>query len=402
MILDFLQAQALVLDRASSIAPVRLPIDQVAGLVLADDLIAGANVPPFDRSPYDGYALRAEDIASASQEGPVTLQIVEEVPAGDLAKGALESGQAIKILTGAPIPVGADCVVKFEDTDFTPDQVTFFAPVKAGSNIIRAGEDVLEGQLLAQKGTRIDSGLLGTLAAQGQSHPLVYPKPKVAMIASGNELVDVGEALPQGKIYNSNRYLIGAALERAGFEVLDLGIAEDRPEGIRAAIEKGLALAHAVIVTGGVSVGDYDHTPQAIMEAGVGPVVRNVDLKPGGYCVYGFKEGKLVCGLSGNPVSGYTNFNLIALPALKKMAGLAKPEPDWIPMILSEDFNKRSPKGRVIQGKMDLTDGRVRLRVMGAQGNAIISGMIGTDAMAVIPKGSGPLPAGSLLKGFRI
>lgn len=395
------EARERLLKAVEPVAVETVPLSRSGGRVLAQTLEAAENVPPFDRSPYDGYAFRAADTASAGKTTPVTFQILEEVPAGAVPTKTVTAGTAVKILTGAPIPPGADAVVKFEETAFTPETVTVFEPFRAGQNIVRRGEDVAAGQVLAEVGQIVDPGLAGTLAAQGIYEPAVFRKPRVGILSTGNEVVDeTEEPLPAGKIRNTNRYMLEAALSAAGCEPVFLGIAGDTAEAVRDGMCRGLDRCDAIVLTGGVSVGDYDMTLAAMELLGAEILVPGVDLKPGGACAYGRKDGVLLCGLSGNPASAMTNFYAIALPALRKMAGHREPKLREITVTLAEDFRKKSPKPRLLRGRLALADGAVRFVQTGEQGNAVVSSLVGCEAMAEVPAGSGPLCAGTALKGF--
>lgn len=399
---DFITARDMLLDLVSAVDTEEVALSDCSGRVLAESIVAAENVPSFDRSPYDGYAFRSGDSAGASKETPVTLQIIEEVPAGAVPTKACVPGTAVKILTGAPIPEGADAVVPYERTEFTESAVTLFSSAKPGENIVYTGEDVRKGDVLAGQGSRIDPGVAGTLAAQGIARPKVYRVPKVGVISTGNEVIEVGEALGAGKIYNSNRYTLSAALCEIGCEPVFLGLAGDSVDGICELLRKGLESCDAIVTTGGVSVGDYDLTPDAMEQAGVNLLFRGVKLKPGMACAYGEKDGKLVCGLSGNPASSLTNFYAVAVPALKKLAGLCGYIPEEIQVTLGADFKKKSPGTRLLRGRLDISDGTVKMMIPKDQGNVVLSSTIGCDVMAVVPGGSGPLAAGTTLKGFRL
>ena len=399
---DFITARNLLADAVNAVGVEAIPLAECVGRVLAEDVAAADNVPPFDRSPYDGYALRSEDVAGATKENPVTLYIVEEVPAGAVPTVACTKNTAVKILTGAPIPEGADCVINYERTEFTESSVKIFEPVNAGSNIVLTGEDVKKGDLLACKGQVIDAGTAGTLASQGIAFPKVYRRPKVGIISTGNEVSEVGEPLAPGKIYNSNRYTLAAALEQIGCEPVYLGLAGDNAEAICSLMQQGLEQCDAILSTGGVSVGDYDFTPDAMERAGVNILFRGVQLKPGMACAYGEKNGKLACGLSGNPASSLTNFHAVAVPALKKLAGRKDYVPQEITVILKNCFKRKSPTLRLLRGTLDLSDGTVGMALPEEQGNVVISSAIGCNVMAIVPAGSGPLEAGTTLKGFLV
>lgn len=398
--LSFEAAQAMLLDRVRPVSAETVPLSRCPGRILASPLIAAENVPPFDRSPYDGYAFRAADSAGASEESPVTLPILEEIPAGSVPTREVTPGTAVKILTGAPIPPGADAVCKYEDTRFTADAVTLLRPYAPGCNIVRAGEDVQAGQVLARAGDRIDPGVAGTLAAQGVTHPAVYRRPRVGVLSTGDEVTEAGDPLAPGKIRNSNRYTLETVLETLGFEPVYLGLAGDDPARIAALMRQGLEDCDALVSTGGVSVGDYDLTPAAMEQAGIELLFRGVALKPGMACAYGVWNGKPVCALSGNPASAMTNFYAVALPALRRMAGLREPGYRPIRVTLCEDFGKKSPATRLLRGRLDLSDGTVRMHLPQEQGNVILSSLIGADVVAIVPAGSGPLPRGTTLDGF--
>lgn len=399
---DYERAQALLLSTVEPVGTECVPLSRCGGRVLAQALIARENVPAFDRSPYDGYALRAADTACASEEQPVTLRILEEVPAGAIPTQAVAPGTATKILTGAPIPEGADAVVMYEKTAFTADEVTLFAPLTSGDNIVRTGEDIRCGAVLTRQGTVIDGGLAGTLAAQGIAAPEVYRRPRVAVLSTGSELVEAEAAPGCGKIRNTNRYMLEAVLSRLGCEPVYLGIVGDCVSDIAAALERGLASCDAVITTGGVSVGDYDLTPAAMTAVGAELLLRGVDMKPGMACAYAQRDGKLLCGLSGNPASALTNFYAVALPALKCLTGRSDYLPREISMTLANNFEKPSSRTRLLRGRLLLDNGTIQIELPPGQGNAQLSSAVGCDAMAVVPAGSGPVCAGTVLKGFMI
>ena len=400
--ISYSNARGLLLERIKPVEMELVSLKNCSGRILGQNVVAMENVPPFDRSPYDGYAFRSVDSAKASSEQPVTLRILEEISAGEISHCAVTEGCAVKILTGAPIPEGADAVTKYEVTEFTKETVTIFVPSESGSNIVRAGEDVKAGEVLAECGTKIDPGLAGTLAAQNISAPMVYRVPKIGIISTGSELLSVGADPEPGKIYNSNQYMLSAVLSQIGCEPVVLGMAKDTKEEICDLILKGLEECDALLLTGGVSVGDYDLTPEAMEMADVEMMFRGVDLKPGMACAYGIKDGKMVCGLSGNPASAITNFYAIACPSVKKLCGYKEFLPTEITVKLADDFKKKSRGTRILRGSLELSNGTVRMRLPKGQGNVVLSSTIGCNVMAVVPAGSGPLPAGTELKGFLI
>ena len=400
--LSWTQARDLLLNLACPTETENISLDECAGRVLGFDLKAEEDVPPFDRSAYDGYAFQAEDVKNAGKEAPVTLRITETIPAGAAAKLPVEPGTAAHLMTGAKIPAGADCVINFERTEFTDETVTLFAPVKSGDNIVRRGEDVAKGTLLAGIGERIDAGLAGTLAAQGIARVRVFRKPVIGLISTGSEVVEADEALTEGKIRNSNRAAFTALLQSEGCKVRYLGLAGDEVNCISQLIAEGISTCDAVILTGGVSVGDWDVTPAAMEQAGAEILARGVDMKPGMACAYGIAGHKLILGLSGNPASSLTNFCACVLPAVRKLCGKSQPLPRPIRAELKNGFRKKSPTTRILRGWLELIDGKVAFDAPMDQGNVVLSSTIGCHAFLLIPAGSGPIEAGQALDGFML
>ena len=398
--LSHIEARNILISAVDAVETENIELSQCAGRILAGEVRAAADVPSFDRSPLDGYAFRAEDVKEASADNPVTLKVLEEIAAGDVAHFEITEGTASRIMTGAPIPEGADAVTMYEVTEFTDKEVKIFRPAKPGENIVRAGEDVKKGTLLAKAGMKIDAGLAGTIAFQNIEFPAVYRKLKVGVISTGSELQNVGTTLAPGKIYDSNSHTFAAACMSKGFDAVNYGIVRDTAEEISAVLEKALSECDAVILTGGASVGDFDVTPEAMEKCGANILFRGVDLKPGMACAFAVKGKKLICGLSGNPASALTTFFVVALPALRKMAGETDCIPGEFTVTLADDFGKKSKGTRVLRGRLDLSGGEPRLMIPKDQGNVVISSAIGADCMAFVPAGSGPLPAGTKLKAF--
>ena len=396
------EARSLLLDQVQPVDREYAALDACAGRVLAFDLKAGEDVPPFDRSAYAGYAFRAAATEQASEARPITLRITETVRAGQTPRCPVGPGEAARVMTGAIIPEGADCVINFERTRFTADAVTLFEPLKSGSNIVKRGEDVQAGALLAPCGTAIDAGLAGALAAQGVSQVFVFRKPVIGLISTGSEVVEADQEQPLGKIRNANRAAFTALLTEEGCAVRYLGLAGDDAESIRALIAEGIKTCDAVILTGGVSVGDWDVAPDAMERAGADVLLRGVKRKPGMACAYGIAGGKLLLGLSGNPASAFTNFCACCLPALRRLCGRRDPLSETFQAVLEKDFRKKSPADRFLRGRFTCSDGTARFLASKDQGNAVLSSAIGCGAFLLIPAGSGPVEAGTKLNGFML
>lgn len=402
MFVSIEEGRQKILDAVTVVPTEQVPLGDAYGRVLAMDVIAMDDVPSFDRSPLDGYAFRAEDTASASKENPVTLKVIDYIPAGDISHAPVTEGTAVRLMTGAPVPEGADCVCKYEETEFTETEVKIFHPGKPNDNIIRKGEDVVKGTVLAEKGTVIDSGLMGTLAGQNIPEPLVYQQITAGIIATGSELVPVGVEPGPGMIIDTNEYTLTGAMEHMGFGVKRYGIADDTEDAIADILKKAMAECDVVLITGGASVGDFDVTPKAMEKAGITLLFQGVDMKPGKACEYGVCGEKLICGLSGHPSSSLTNLLMVGLAGLRKMSGIKDYLPKAIDLVLANDFGKTSKNDRVIRGTLLIEDGIAKIRVPKGQGNVMISSTIGSDLVAVIPGGSGPLKAGDRIKGYLV
>lgn len=401
-ILSCEEARKRLLQFTEPVGTEMIQLSDCLGRILPEDIRAAADVPDWPRSAFDGYAFRAADTSSASPETPVTLHILEEVPAGKVPETRLTEGTAVRILTGAMLPEGADSVEMFEKTEFTETSVTLFHPGRPGNNVVPRGEDAVRGQLLAAKGTKIDPGLMGVFASQGLREIPVFRIPKVGVISTGTEVVELGSVLPRGNIYNSNRALFEGELRKLGVRPVRVGIARDSVREIRELLELALDTCDAVLLTGGVSVGAYDLTGKAILEAGGEPLFSGVAMKPGKACFYAVRDGKMICALSGNPASAMTNYHAVAKAGLKRLCGWNQGDcfPAEIRVALKEDFPKKSKNERWVRGRLDLSDGTVRIDVPKQQKNSALSSTVGCDVMAVIPAGSGPLPAGTVLQGY--
>ena len=410
---DFATARDILLEYAQPVGTENIQLCGSAGRLLAQEIRAAADVPGFDRSPYDGYAFRAQDVAGASAFEPVTLSVVDHIAAGDVPHEFISLGTAARIMTGAPVPEGADAIVPYESTKFTDTEVQIFAAAGEGQNIVRRGEDVKEGQLLAQPGIRIDDGLAGTMAAQGIFEPVVYRKPVIGIISTGDELIDEGESLSPGKIFNTNRYSLQAACADLGCGSVYLGLVKDSAEEIAKLIAEGAGEQHrcdAIVLSGGVSAGDIDLTPDAMKMAGAQILIRGLNFKPGMAGAYGIMEkpgagspAKLpVMALSGNPAACMTAFRLVCAPVLKKLAGWSDPYPEEVDCELLADFPKASRGMRILRGRKVYRDGKVYFDFSPRQGNAVLSTVSGNDMLAVIPAGSGPLRSGTVLKGYLV
>ncbi len=399
---DYKSAIQVLTDAAVPIGTQKVEIEDALGRVLAKAVTASENVPSFDRSPYDGYAFRAEDTVGAAKGSGVTLNVIENIRAGQVAKRTVESNTAIRLMTGAMIPEGADAVCKYEETDFNDTEVTIKRQFRSQENIVRAGEDIKTGVELATAGTVIDAGLIGALASIGMTEIAVYRRPVAGIISTGDEVTDdAGDLLP-GKIRNSNRYTMSAALRAIGYDTVYLGHVSDDVDAIADLADTGAGRCDVVISTGGVSAGDFDLVPDAMEHAGYEILVRHVGMKPGMACAYGVREGRLWLALSGNPASALTNLQCICYPALKKLAGYTEYDHKIIRFRLMQECKKAGAGTRFLRGRAEYVDGEVYLNTPPRQGNVVISSAKGCNAYGILTDMTAPVKKGTMIEGFFI
>lgn len=386
------EAVSLMTAPLSPLGTEMLPLPQALGRMLAADITAPLDQPPFDRSPLDGYALRSADLAGADKAHPAVLEVVDTVYAGDEAKIPVEPGQAVRIMTGAMLPPGCDCVVAQEKTD-QGNPVGVFAALKPFQNYVYRGEDYRKGTLLLKKGTRLDAAALGVLASAGLKEVEVYQRPKVDLLTTGDEVVSPGTPLPPGKIYGSNQVLLAARLVELGFET-ETAHQGDNPAAVAKAMEELLSRCDVLLTTGGVSVGDKDIFHQALPLLGAERVFWRVNLKPGTPAMYSIYGGKPILSLSGNPFAAFTTFELLARPLLSVLSGEEMPQ--WGEGILDTPFPKASPKRRFIRGRY--RNGHITLPEGHSSG--MLASLVGCNCLAELPAGSPPVEVGMRVRAL--
>ncbi len=404
------QALEKVLGSVDVLEPEESPILGCLGQVLAEDISSSINIPPLDNSAMDGYAVRSVDTRGASRQSPRFLRVIDTVTAGSISKSEVEVGTAIRIMTGAPIPNGADCVVKFEDTDEserqgTSAEVGILTEVEPGLEIRRAGEDITAGSIVLSKGTVLRPAEVGVLASLGRSRVMVIRRPVVAILATGDEVVDIAQPLPKGKIYNSNTYSVAALVLRYGGIPKMLGIASDSEDSLVARLHLGLD-ADILITTGGVSFGDYDIVREVLAKEGE-IVFWRVRKKPGRPLAFGMvralgEAGRVrnipLFGLAGNPVSSMVNFELFARPAILKMMGkknLTKPTVEAVMEDAIENTDGRRIFARAIVEKRG---GQYFARLTGPQGSGILTSMALANGLVIVPEDKRGVKRGDLVK----
>ena len=376
--------------------PITLPLADSHGCVLADDVVAQWPLPSFDNSSMDGYAVIASDVSAASEASPVTLTVIDDVPAGSRADVALRPGCAVRIMTGAPIPSGTDCIVPVEVTDAGTDSVEIRERVAAGSYIRRAGEDVIIGDVVVRAGTLLSSRQLAVIAAVGKGHLVVYPRPRVAVLSTGSELVEPGTPLSKGMISDSNSFLLVSAANEAGAQAYRVPPVPDDAEAFSAAISDQLHRADLILTSGGVSMGAYDTVKEVFSSYGTVEFTK-VAMHPGmpqGHGVVGESDDERipVITLPGNPVSSYISFQNFVRPAINKLRGLGSTDRPRLAAEVTKPLDSPQSKRQFARGRF-LDDGRVE-PVGGGQGSHVIGGLAQADCLIVIPEGVAHVNAG--------
>jgi molybdenum cofactor synthesis domain-containing protein len=381
-----------VLSRVGPLPPEQYPLGEALGLVVAETVTSEVAVPPFDNSAMDGFALRSADVAGASQDTPARLRIIETVAAGAVATEAVGPGCAIRIMTGAPLPAGADAVVIVERTTVDGDLVTVTEAVTGGANVRRAGSDLLPGAPVVAAGVQLGPANLSLLATAGVAEVMVTPRPRVGVLSTGDELVAPGAPLGPGQIHDSNRLGLLALIRAGGFEPVDLGWAPDDPVAIEALLRRGAATCDAVVSSGGVSMGDFDEVKAVLDRIGQMRWMQ-IAIRPAKPFAFGVVDHTPVFGLPGNPVSSLVSFELLARPALRAVAGhpaeaLRRPE---LAAVAEEAFARRADgKTHFVRATGQwASDGRFHVRSAGGQGSHQLTAMAAANALVVLPDGPG-------------
>jgi molybdopterin molybdotransferase len=389
---SFEEARAIILESVTALGSEPVPLLDAVGRVLAAELVAPWDLPRWDNSAMDGFAVRSDDCAPGRR-----LAVTGYIPAGSVASEVVAPGAAARILTGAPLPAGADAIVPVEETDERDGTVLPREPVRAGAHVRRRGEDLREGEVILRRGAVIGPSEVSILASFAQLSVPVVRRVRVAILSTGDELVEPGAPLGPGKIHDSNGLAVAAAVKLIGGEPINLGIAKDDRASLRALIAEGLE-ADALVTTAGVSMGDRDLVREVLEELSVRQVFWKVDIKPGRPTAFARHGTKPVFSLPGNPVSTLLTFEQFVRPALLKMMGRRDLLRPLVPAVFQEDFPRKPGRVSFLRVRLERRDGALLAWTSGKQETGILKTMLEADGIAVIPADRGAIGPGDLVE----
>ena len=393
------EAAQRILDEVRRQPTLRIPLDDALGSVLAEDVVSRLDIPGWTNSAMDGYAARGADVRGASESQPVRLRVVEQLPAGHFPSRSIGPGECARIFTGAPLPEGADSVIRQEDTDGGADFVTILKDRDVGVNIRRAGEDIRKGSTVLHSGAELGPAQLGVLASLAVAHPLVYRRPRVAILGSGDEIVDIDqpEAILSGrKIASSNTHTLVALVRQAGGEPVNLGIARDTPESLRDHLTRARD-CDLLVTTAGISVGEHDYVRTVLEQLGGELRFWRLRMRPGAPVGFGLLGEQPWIGLPGNPVSTMVTFELFVRPAIRKMMGHALPFRRSVQVTAAEPISVKPRLQHFLRGVVTEGTGGPEARLTGPQGSGILMSMVQANALLITPEGQFETAAGAAL-----
>ncbi len=398
------EARQLVLSKVRPLPIESVPLHDAVGRPAAADLASDIDISPFAHSAMDGFALRADQIARASGESPVELDVIAEVAAGDVFEGEIGEGQCVRIMTGAPLPEDADCVVKYEVVGVVSGEgkpggrVSFSAPAKVRSNVREAGEEARAGEVVVRVGEVVGSAGVGFLAGCGVTSVPVHRRPRVAIVSIGSELVEADQVPSRGKIRNSNAHALAACASAAGAVAVRLPIVEDSLEALQAQIKRCASEYDFVVTSGGASNGDFDFIKPAIQGAGE-LLMATVNMRPGKAQAFGLVDGTPVFGLPGNPAAAYLGFEMLIRPALRKMQGFSNFERPRVRARLASDFKKKDPRRIFLRSTLTKAeDGSYVVDPAKNQSSGLFGVIQRSNCFAIMPEGLESREAGSLVE----
>lgn len=397
-------ALKIILDEIGVMGLERIYILSSLGRVLGEDVPSPRDNPAWDNSAMDGYAVRVIDTSGASKDNPVTLQVVEDLPAGYVAKRVIRDGEAIRIMTGAPIPEGADAVVMVEETEIQKQGVMgkgqgvkIFKEAKPGDNIRKRGEDFKKGDIVLKRGSVIRPAEVCMLAAIGKSFVSVYQRPRVAILSTGDELVEIDETLGEGQIFNTNSYALFAQVKECGAEPVQIGIARDKREDLREKLTFATA-SDCIVSSGGVSVGDFDYVKDVLKDMGTEMRFWKVAIKPGKPLAFGVIGGRPAFGLPGNPISSMVAFEQFVRPTLLKMMGRSDIFRRTVDAILTDDIKKKPGRLHFLRAGLDIKGGDYYVTPLEGQGSSVLSSMVKANSLIILPEDGTTFPKDARVK----
>lgn len=393
------EAAIRILDEVRRQPPLRLPLDDALGCVLAEPVTSPLDIPAWTNSAMDGYAARGEDVRGATAATPLVLRVIESIAAGQFPSRAVGPGECARIFTGAPLPEGADSVIRQEDTDQGIGRVTILRDRDVGVNIRYAGEDIRTGTTVFEPGAELGAAHLGVLASLAVAHPVVYRRPRVGILGSGDEIVDVDrpeEILSGRKVASSNTHTLTALVRLAGGLPVNLGIARDTPESVREHLEQA-GDCDLLVTTAGISVGEHDHLRGVIEAMGGRLDFWKLRMRPGAPVGFGLLHGVPWIGLPGNPVSTMVTFELFVRPAIRKMVGHSLPFRSAMAVVVEEPIRLGPKLQHFLRAIVsDRPSARPSVRLAGPQGSGILTSLIRANALLIIPEGQHETPEGAL------
>ena len=373
-----------------------VPLIDSSGRILFNDIISSVDIPPFNNSAMDGYAVRCVDVAEAASDHHVAIPVIDEIKAGDNPQWALKEKTAIRIMTGAPIPANCDAVIPVEYTDEQDGVVRIYRAVKLHENIRCSGEDISIGQKVLRKGDRIRSADAGLLASLNIGEVPVYKQPRVAIISTGDEIVDVGESMPAGKIRNSNSYTLYSEVKKYNALPSYLGVVRDDPAETKKKLEEAFQF-DIVLTTGGVSMGKYDYVKDALLDSNVVLKTVKIRMKPGKPLIFGVKGSTLFFGLPGNPVSTLITFIMFVRPVILRMMGATSVDKPIVMAYLSVNLMLKTDRTHFIRGFYTISGDRFYVNTTGPQGSGILRSMSEANCLIIIPEGAGRIECGDMV-----
>jgi len=404
------EAKGLIIQNAHTLDPVDMPVTDGEGSVLAEEIKSSVNLPYFTNSAMDGYAVKSRDIEGASPDSPAALTVIGAIRAGDSPNFVVGDGEAARIMTGAPVPKGADCVVMVEDTEVsaggrggggskgTDEVVQIKRDGRAGEYVRREGEEIKKGEVALERGAELNSASLGFIAELGIKEIKVYRRPKLCLIVTGDEVIGPDEELEPGKIRDAHSVSLGSAVARERARLLYAERAGDDLRDIDERVKRALGVCDILIVTGGISVGDYDHVREVFNNQGVEQIFWGVAQKPGMPLFFGKRDAALVFGLPGNPASSLVCFYEYVRPAIRRLMGKRDVFLLEIEALLSEDIRKQPGKTHYIRGYLEKVGGSFHVKPTGKQGSHVLQSFAQSNCLIVAPENAARLPANSFVK----